>query len=103
VKGLPLNIPPVINACLESTATDTFMSGAVYLLLCLPLNSSRFSYNDINNTNILSEKAFFEKVFFHEITESVLCNFDNNLKQIVNLDAILPVKLFNILKLKLHS
>ena len=38
-----------------------------------------------------------------EITESVLCNFDNNLKQIVNLDAILPVKLFNILKLKLHS
>lgn len=103
MKGLPLNIPPVINACLESTATDTLMSGAVYLLLCLPLNSSRFSYNVLITLIFYQKKAFFEKVFFNEITESVLCNFDNNLKQIVNLDAILPVKLFNILKLKLHS
>lgn len=79
------------------------MSGAVWLLLCLPLNSGCFSYNDINNTNILSEKATFEKVFFHEITESVLCNFDNNLKQTVNSDAVLLAKLFNILKLHLHS
>ena len=54
-------------------------------------------------TLIFYQKSLFEKVFFTKLQRVFLCNFDNNLKQIVNLDAILPVKTFNILKLKLHS
>lgn len=54
-------------------------------LLCLPPdNMGIFSYNDNSNINILSEKVTFEKVFFNEITERVLYNLYNNLKQIVN-------------------